>query len=303
MHYADGAFDRAAERRQDGDWLTARLADPASVAYLIWRGRCLLRDEGTPVALPPARAGEWADLDEAVLLGVGAGVAHFALDISAMAEEQLRIAVDGTPHELREVAENLPHDQAALLAYARGLMVWHDGHRFCGACGGATTFERAGHARRCGREGCGRLHFPRTDPAVITLVIDDDRCLLARRAIWPTGRRSTIAGFVEPGETLEDAVRREVAEEVGVGVGPVRYRASQPWPFPSSLMMGFWAKALDTEITVDGEEISEAAWYSRQGIDLAVAAGELTLPPIDSISRRLVEDWRQLPQGGAGIDW
>ena len=141
------------------------------------------------------------------------------------------------------------------------------------------------------------MHFPRTDPAVITLVIDAERCLLAKRASLTIPRFSTVAGFVEPGETLEDAVRREVAEEVGVTTGAILYRASQPWPFPSSLMMGFWARAIDPRIMVDGEEISEAAWFTRSDIVQGLDDETLVLPPEDSISRRLVEDWRSLPEG------
>jgi NAD+ diphosphatase len=203
----------------------------------------------------------------------------------------------GTAHDLRDVATNLSHRTAAILAFGRGMSVWHKDHEYCGRCGALTQVERAGHARRCLGENCGRLHFPRTDPAVITLVVDGERCLLARRATISIPRFSTVAGFVEPGETLEDAVRREVAEEVGVTVGPVLYRGSQPWPFPSSLMVGYWARALDPRIKVDGEEISEAAWFTRRDIDRAVAAGDIILPPEDSISRRLLEDWRVLPEG------
>ena len=181
---------------------------------------------------------------------------------------------------------------AALLAYARGLVHWNQTHRFCGACGSPTASARAGHMRRCENAECGRMHFPRTDPAVIMLVIDGDRCLLARRRIWQVGRRSTVAGFVEPGETLEDAVRREVKEEVGITVGRAEYQGSQPWPFPASLMMGYRAWAEDTDITVDGDEISEADWYRREDLVTGLADGTLTLPPVDSISRWLIDCWR-----------
>ncbi len=297
MRYADGEFDRAAEWREDADWLAARLAEPASKVYPIWRHRYIFTENEAPVALAPVAAGALADLKQTVLLGLIGETAHFTLDISALSEDRLAAALAGTAHDLRDLAMNLSHRTAAMLAFGRGMSAWHTEHEFCGRCGASTQVERAGHARRCLGENCGRLHFPRTDPAVITLVIDGDRCLLARRATISIPRFSTVAGFVEPGETLEDAVRREVAEEVGVIAGPVLYRASQPWPFPSSLMVGFWARALDPRIKVDGEEISEAAWFTRGDIDAAVAAEKIILPPGDSISRRLVEDWRAMPEG------
>ncbi|MDA1098787.1 MAG: NAD(+) diphosphatase [Proteobacteria bacterium] len=297
MRYADGEFDRAAEWREDADWLAARLAEVDSKIYPMWRHRYIFSEDEAPVALAPTVAGALADLGQTVLLGLIGETAHFTLDISALSEDGLANALAGTAHDLRDVAMNLSHRTAAMLAFGRGMSVWHTDHEYCGRCGAPTQVERAGHARRCLGENCGRLHFPRTDPAVITLVVDGDRCLLARRATISIPRFSTVAGFVEPGETLEDAVRREVAEEVGVVAGPVLYRGSQPWPFPSSLMVGFWARALDPRIKVDGEEIGEAAWFTRGDIDRAVAAGDIILPPEDSISRRLVEDWRALAAG------
>ena len=293
MRYADGEFDRAAEWREDADWLSARLSNATTKIYPVWRNRFLFTDEKIPLDQSPVAAGALTDLDEVVLLGLIDDIAHFTVDISNLAED----ALPGTAHDLRDLAANLSDQSAAMLAFGRGMSVWHGDHLHCGRCGGVTMMERAGHARRCQADNCGRLHFPRTDPAVITLVIDGDRCLLARRATISIPRFSTVAGFVEPGETLEDAVRREVAEEVGITTGAVQYRASQPWPFPSSLMMGFWARALDTTIKVDGEEIGEAAWFTRADIDRALLREEIILPPEDSISRRLVEDWRNLAEG------
>ena len=297
MRYADGEFDRAAEWRENADWLAARLAEASSKIYPIWRHRYIFAEDKAAMALTPKAAAALGDLHQTVLLGLIGDRAYFTLDISTLSEDGLAKALAGTAHDLRDVAMHLSDRTAAMLAFGRGMSVWHTDHEFCGRCGASTQMERAGHARRCQRESCSRLHFPRTDPAVITLVIDGDRCLLARRATISIPRFSTVAGFVEPGETLEDAVRREVAEEVGVITGPVLYRASQPWPFPSSLMVGYWARALDPRIKVDGEEISEAAWFTRGDIDRAVAAAEIILPPEDSISRRLVEDWRTLSEG------
>ena len=292
-YYADGTLDRAAERRGDEAWLAERRAGPASRFLPIWRGKTAVTTDAPPRALTLGAN----DLDasglqaEPILLGVNDGVAYFAVDVSVL-EDSSAFGIDPDCfRDLRDVGLAMADREAAMLAYARGYVHWHGGHRFCGACGNPTRFEQAGHRRRCTNPDCRRQQFPRTDPAVITLVTDGPRCLLARRGVWPVNRRSTIAGFVEPGEMLEDAVRREILEEVGVHVGEVTYHSSQPWPFPTSLMLGFTAAAISTEITVDAEEIVAADWYTRAEIHRQVAAGELLLPPPDSISRRLVFDW------------
>ena len=179
---------------------------------------------------------------------------------------------------------------AGLLTHAVALANWHAVAGFCSRCGAPTEPETAGHSRRCTAEGSE--HFPRCDPAVIMLVTDpDDRCLLARNAQWPKGRVSVLAGFVEPGESAEQAVAREVHEETGVVVSTVTYAGSQPWPMPHNLMLGFRAEATGTDITVDAEEIEEAAWYSRDDLRAALVSGELVMPPSLSISRWLIETW------------
>ena len=191
--------------------------------------------------------------------------------------------------ELRPLAPLLPADSASLLAYARALGLWKTRHRFCGACGAANLPARAGHVMRCSRESCGSETFPRLDPAIIVLVIDasGERALLGRQASWPAGRYSTIAGFVEPGESLEDAVAREVAEETGVQVAEVAYDSSQPWPFPSSLMLGFRAIAHTDAITLRDGELEDARWFTRADLE----AGHPTLPPAGAISARLIDGW------------
>ena len=291
IHYADDTMDRVAVRREDPAWLDDRLQAPTTRFVTVASGRHpFVRAESgarQPCYLAPS------DLDgalagEPILLGVHEDIAYFAVDVTESPPPfPARVTLLG----IRDVITDLGHRDSAVLACARALVHWHRTHRFCGACGRPTTSVRGGHVRRCSDADCGREHFPRTDPAVITLVIDDDRCLLARRRDWAPGRRSTVAGFVEPGETLEHTVAREVFEEVGIRVGKVSYRGSQPWPFPQSLMLGFWAIAESTDIAVDGDEIAEADWYTPERIETETAAGALILPPFDSISRRLVDDW------------
>ncbi len=291
IHYADDPTDRVAVQREDPAWLDDRLRSPTTRIVAVASGRhpFVRADSGTrqPCYLAPR------DLDgalpgEPILLGVHEDITYFAVDVTeALPPFPPRVAL----LRIREVITDLGHADSAVLAYANALVHWHRTHRFCGACGKPTESVRGGHVRRCTDGACGREHFPRTDPAVITLVIDGDRCLLARRRDWAPGRRSTVAGFVEPGETLEHTVAREVFEEVGIRVGKVSYRGSQPWPFPQSLMLGFRAVAESTDIAVDGDEIAEADWYSPERIETDTAAGTLILPPFDSISRWLVDDW------------
>ena len=291
IHYADDTMDRVAVRREDQDWLDERLQAPTTRFVAVASGRhpFVRAETGArrPCYLAPS------DLDgvlpgDPILLGVHEDIAYFAVDVTEAAPPfSARVTLLG----IRDVITDLGHRNGAVLAYANALVHWHRTHRFCGACGKPTTSVRGGHVRRCSDAACAREHFPRTDPAVITLVVDDYRCLLARRWDWAPGRRSTVAGFVEPGETLEHTVAREVFEEVGVRVGQISYRGSQPWPFPQSLMLGFRAAATSSDIAVDGDEIVEADWYSPQRIEADTAAGTLILPPFDSISRRLVDDW------------
>jgi NAD+ diphosphatase len=189
--------------------------------------------------------------------------------------------------DLRLTAGLLPADDAGLLAYARAMIYWRQRHRYCGACGAPTRAGSGGHVMVCTAAGCGAESFPRIDPAIIVLVSDGERALLGRQASWPAGRYSTIAGFVEPGESLEDAVAREVREETDIEVDEVAYHSSQPWPFPSSLMVGFHARATSTAIRCPDGELEDARWFSRAEL----AQGTPALPPPQSISFRLIADW------------
>jgi NAD+ diphosphatase len=273
------AVDRAAHRRTDEAWLASAWADPATRVMRIAQGRAAVAGDppalvlGGPVDVPE---------DRRFFLGVDAdGVTYFAAEVDAP---------DETFQGLREVGALLSDRDAGLLVQAIALANWHATHTHCPRCGAPTVVAAGGHLRRC--EADGSEHYPRTDPAVIMAVVDaDDRILLGRQVAWPEGRFSTLAGFVEPGESLEAAVRREVAEEVGLAVGEVRYLGSQPWPFPASLMLGFRAEAQGTDVhRVDGE-IAEARWFSRDGLRDAVRAGEVRPSPTISISRRLIEHW------------
>jgi NAD+ diphosphatase len=225
-----------------------------------------------------------------VLLGTAEGAAFFAVDLSSI--EELSAAIPLPPDSgvlgLREAAPLLSQSDGALLAYASGILSWHRRNRFCGVCGGATLSVQGGHVRICASESCREEHFPRTDPAVIMLVTDGERALLGRQSAWPTRVYSTLAGFVEPGESLEEAVRREVFEETSVELDDVRYHSSQPWPFPSSLMLGFEATARTREIRLQPDELEDARWFTRDEIR---ARQGMELPSTISIARRLIEDW------------
>jgi len=231
--------------------------------------------------VPPQEAPEGVR----VLLGAGPRGPRFAVLGSRAAQ-----TADTEWLGLREVFGMVDAEELALLVHAVGLAEWHAAYQHCPFCGGELRPREAGNVLRC--SNCGRDQFPRTDAAVIMLITDsEDRALLGRQPSWPEGRWSTLAGFVEPGETLEDAVRREVYEEAGVQVGEVTYVGSQPWPLPASLMLGFTGKALTTEIDVDGEEIQDARWWSREDALAGSRDGTLVIPPGISISRSLITSW------------
>jgi NAD+ diphosphatase len=274
--FSGAALDRASVERRRPEWLAERRADPrARAVQMSERGIWL---DGSRLLLA-------APSDEAVFLGIAGDTPLFADDVSG-AEPR-----EGRPAGLREAATELPAAEAALAAYAGSLLAWHRRHRFCANCGAPTEPRDAGHERHC--PACDAHHFPRTDPVVIVRVTDDrDRLLLGRQGRWPEGRFSLLAGFVEPGETLEEAVRREVAEESGVELGEVSYIASQPWPFPSSLMLGFSALALGGDPAPGDDELAAVRWFEREEVERAARGeGELALSPPYSIARRLIDAW------------
>jgi NAD+ diphosphatase len=291
-------LERRAELRDDPAWIAAARADPAT-RYVLSAGGTQLVATGEPVEIAFLSGDHPLVLaagDEALtLLGWFRGVRSVLVELRDGAAANGLLPPAAELRELRPVAPLLPPESASLLAYARALSLWKSRHRFCGVCGAPNLPARAGHVLRCSRAGCASETFPRLDPAIIVLVADagGERALLGRQASWPTGRYSTIAGFVEPGESLEDAVVREVEEETGVQVTDVRYESSQPWPFPCSLMLGFRAVARTHEITLRDGELEDARWFTRAEI----AAGHPALPPAGSISSRLIDGWYNAPAG------
>ena len=292
--FAGAGFDRAAALRRDAAWVAERLEDASTRFAPVWQLKNLFVIDGAPRVrwLDARTVRPLLGAGTAVFLGMHDGAAHFALEVGHEDPADVaRLAGDAEFDELRRQATLLEPTEAGMLALARGILHWHARHRFCGVCGEPTEPRDAGHVRVCTSSACGTVHFPRTDPAVIMLVTHGGRALLGRQPSWDPGRYSSLAGFVEPGESLEDAVAREVWEETGVRVRDVRYHSSQPWPFPSSLMVGFTAEAEDDAITVDHDELEDARWFTREEMRAGVAAGTMSLPAALSISHRLVAEW------------
>lgn len=272
-------LSRRSERRTEPDLLPRLLADPATRVLDVADGRAPV-DADLHLVLRAATSAD--DPGRAAYLGEDdTGTSYVVVRRDTAGESW---------QTLREVGAALDDREAGLLAEGVALSNWHASHTHCPRCGAPTVLAQAGWTTVCTNDGSE--HYPRTDPAVIMAVVDDeDRLLMGHGTGWPQGRMSTLAGFVEPGESLEAAVRREVAEEVGVVIGDVIYRGSQPWPFPASVMLGFRAYAETTEISVDGSEVDQAIWFTRESMLQAIAAGELLMSPSISIARRLIEDW------------
>lgn len=293
--YGFGGLDRSAHIRERESWLDELLERPGTVIVPVWRSRSLVAPGDLPRAGMLSAAehkGLMRFADMSAFLGEYDGVAHVAIDLSPLEETDILniLAAHGVFQDLRQIGPLLNRFEGSVLAYARGLMWWHQRHRFCGVCGSETRIVKGGHQRSCTNESCRAPHFPRTDPAVIMLVHDGERCLLGRQKVWPEGMYSTLAGFVEPGETLEEAVAREVWEESGIHVRDVRYHSSQPWPFPSSLMLGFHAEAKSFDIVRNDDELGDAQFFTLDQLADFEALGKF-LPRRDSIARRLIQDW------------
>ena len=292
--------DRATQRRGDEAWLAEAWADPLARVLVVRDGEALVTTRDGQLELvfvSPAEAPEGTRF----LLGVDDdGVAYFGVSGELAGEPGSRSdSSEAKPMSLRQAGALLSDRDAGLMTHAVALAYWHDTHTHCPRCGTPTVPAPAGHLATCPKDGTE--HFPRLDPAVIMLVLDpDDRLMLARNALWPQGRMSVVAGFVEPGESAEHAVAREVYEETSIVVDHVRYLGSQPWPMPRSLMLGYEARAAGGQrIAVDEDEIGEARWFSRAELRAAIETGELGIAPSSSIARRLIEYWygEEIPDG------
>ena len=293
-------LDRVAERRDDAAWIDDH-ARSGDARYL------LLDAVGDTLLQRDQQALRWLDATEreqrlgdvpASLLGLIDGHPHFALALDDAARTSaLEISLGAPFASLRQAGLQLPLHEAALFAYAKGLVHWQRETRYCGRCGSPLRLVSAGHRAQCSNGECARMHFPRTDAAIIVIVEHDGACLLGRQAGWPVGRYSTLAGFVEPGEALEDAVRPEVAEESGVIVDEVHYHSSQPWPMPASLMVGFTATAHSREIAMRDHELEEARWFTPRQIADGLADGSFLPPPRLSVSYQLLAHWLQWRDG------
>lgn len=289
---------RAPRRREDPEDLRGILSAEDTVVVPVRRRQSLVSEARRPSALLPTVGDLPRDeLDEETwaFLGVHGERPYVALDVTDWSESELASLSKGAVWtDLHGTGSLLDHEEASILAHARGMITWHRRHRYCGRCGSPTRKTNGGNVRECGE--CEILHFPRTDPAIIVLVREDDACLLGRQEEWPAGLHSTFAGFVEPGESLDEAARREVSEESGVSLDSVQYHSSQPWPFPSSIMVGFTASSGGRPDPRPGRELESVRWFERQELLAAHEAGDVLLPPDVSIARRMIDEW--LRRGG-----
>ena len=294
MFYTEAEIDRLAEKRADPEFVAAQLSDRKSVLLPVWRGQNLIVEkDNSPVAggLTVDEAGDlMANQDAFVMLGQAGDRTYFAVDVSSYDEpgDIPELSGRGTFRNLRDVGSAMSQSEGAMLAFGRGIFAWHETHGFCSRCGAPSKPRDAGHRRKC--TNCGASHYPRVDPAVIMLVRRGERCLLGHNKRRPSKWFSCFAGFVEIGETLEEAVAREVEEEAGVKVTSVKYFASQPWPFPSSLMLGYFADSPEGDPTPDMEEIVETRWFTKDEVR-NIEDTAYRLPPPDSMARQLMAAW------------
>ena len=294
--FSETGLNRMAERRIDSVWLEEVAGHKDAVVLPVWRTHNLIDDlTGKPKAIGLSMGSISDILDDTshlVFLGYRGKVPYFTIDLSHMDEPSELPPLKGSGQftDIRNIGLDLPKEDGGLLAYSRAIAQWHKTHKFCSRCGSPTVPRDGGHMRQCTNPDCNTQHFPRTDMAVIMLVSSGDKIVMGRKKDWAEDRFSILAGFVEPGETLEGAVAREVMEEVGIPVTNINYHSSQPWPFPSNLMLGFFAEAESEEINIQDDELAEARWFSRE--ELIDEAKEYAQKPHSvSIARRLISEW------------
>jgi NAD+ diphosphatase len=296
--FAGNPLDRASEKRTDAAWLEAKRRDPSSLILPMWRLQpfLLAHEKNAPAELGLFRPGLCESMAApgapSVFLGLEDERAYFALDVSAASDPESSgpLAGFGRFSEARGAAMMLPTRDVAIMGQAKAMIDWHNRHGFCANCGAPTTLTDGGYRRACGN--CNAEHFPRTDPVVIMLAVNGDACLVGRNKRFPGNFYSALAGFMEPGETIEEAVRRELFEEVSVKVGAVRYIATQPWPFPSSLMIGCIGETESRDCKPDGVEISDARWLSRDDAKRLISGErmpDISVPPAIAIAHHLIK--------------
>jgi NAD+ diphosphatase len=297
--FAGNPLDRGDVQRRDQQWLEAQASNPQSRFLPLWQLNVLIHSASETRLgwLNPAEVARLAIDVPPVFLGLLEGIAHFAIDISQLgdARHELNLDEGWRFEEARTAATQLSPVETGILAQSRAQLDWHRRHQFCSVCGQRTVQGRGGHVRQC--PACKAEHFPRTDPVAIMVVSDGEQCLLgqSRGRLSRTGMYSALAGFIDQGESIEEAVRREVREEAGIAVGQVRYHSSQPWPFPSSLMIGCHAKALTTDIHKDDEEMTDVRWFSRDEVLLALKGEHphLHVPAPIAIAHHLIKAWAE----------
>ena len=293
--FAGNPLDRADAERRDDAWLAAAEKDPDS-RFLPFYNLDVLLADGGGLGWTPGSTVRWLDVDAPpVLLGLAEGIPHFALDISGLEQPVRELGLENgwRFEDCRMAAMVMPADETGIVAQARAQLGWHLSHRYCSKCGTPTEQRKGGHVRSCPQ--CSAEHFPRTDPVVIMVIHDNGRCLLGqpKGPLVRMGMYSALAGFIDQGESIEEAVRREVREEAGIEVGEVHYHSSQPWPFPSSLMIGCLGRATSTEIHIDDAEMADVRWFSRDEVTAALEneSPSLKVPGSLAIAHHLIKSW------------
>ena len=285
--FGDHDINRQANLRKDKEWILKRLKSNRSIVIPVINSQILIKNGDVP-EIVNFKTNQFPDakIEDFILLGEFNGQTYFTIALKNINHQE-----DTELYDLKKIASLLDKSSAALLAFATGIVHWQETHLYCGKCGSKTIVEEAGHLRTCKNKSCRNKIFPRTDPAIITLVLNNNACLLGRNDRWPKGVYSTLAGFVEPGESLEEAVKREVLEETGVIIKEAYYHSSQPWPFPSSIMLGFISIAENRKLNINYNELEDARWFVQSELLDMIEKKKILLPNKFSIANRLITEW------------